>query len=814
MVMESSFLFRAKSAIHNAAAKAERLLTEIKEDFKTDLGRSASSTGDDGLTHQFFMQYWDSQSLQEGLQEIFDTRCMPTLMSSGIVSLTPKGGDASTLRQHTLMSSDRSILDNVVTCYEAVEWARQTEQPVAIMLLDFEKAYDKVEWGFLEGTLYRDPEKKYFLWFKDDGDVPSECFEDDKDLQNLRFDYVPNKMQEHQFWKYYMIAIDRVKKNLSPVSQLSGIDDSVDQDQPDLESPRKDPIEEDAYERAMSLAVVPSSKLLRKLAEVIEISRSINNVKDLISMKAEKEFAQNTGALVSGMKAMKNSLLRENKDSKPSREEVQACVQSLFEPGNKFDYSGCQTKLVEDIRGAPPGSFVSHMAEVMGSLRTHQRMAEFWCKLVLELQHHWDQGLLIPRLPLDSEPDLRYCLILQKLQVINCCIARQKRHAADLSFLDTLNECTESFESLRTTDLGNFITMLKSKIAAEDHEKLEAARLFAYGKEGQVFLRLGANFPAPNLTMLETGQQVYEPKMQEGHVLTEDLIDEKEELVLRTGSMGAGCSPLLSDMQAFQAANPGCILEDFVRWYSPPDWSQSQYLESSGKDIKHETVCRGYLSARMQAQGNLWQELWSSAKPIPAARQAPLFDEELAVESTLNELEDIAPAFLFEQLFIAIVGTGFAVAESSTATKGRLVSAQFLECKNFVTSICRKGITIEELKQLCQVYEIMETVLQCPSEDPQASKLFNFFRNDESVPLSEKRSKSSSGLVANEKSMHKHSVNEPKNSFNGKSEHGFTLFSRILEAKSIIFYKKLPQVHTTVEKDKRMAAQESEWTVI
>ncbi|MCO5556690.1 hypothetical protein L7F22_010241 [Adiantum nelumboides] len=88
---------------------------------------------------------------------------MPQSMSSGIISLIPKGGDVSTLRRWrpiTLMSStsfvlDRSILDNVVTFYEAVEWARQTGQPTTIMLLDFEKAYDRVDWGFLEGTLHR-----------------------------------------------------------------------------------------------------------------------------------------------------------------------------------------------------------------------------------------------------------------------------------------------------------------------------------------------------------------------------------------------------------------------------------------------------------------------------------------------------------------------------------------------------------------------------------------------------------------------------------------------------------------------------------
>ncbi|MCO5614408.1 hypothetical protein L7F22_068689 [Adiantum nelumboides] len=44
---------------------------------------------------------------------------------------------------------DRSILDNVVTFNEAVEWARQTEQSTAISLLDFVKAYDRVDWGHI-----------------------------------------------------------------------------------------------------------------------------------------------------------------------------------------------------------------------------------------------------------------------------------------------------------------------------------------------------------------------------------------------------------------------------------------------------------------------------------------------------------------------------------------------------------------------------------------------------------------------------------------------------------------------------------------
>ena len=31
-----------------------------------------------------------------------------------------------------------------------------------------------------------------------------------------------------------------------------------------------------------------------------------------------------------------------------------------------------------------------------------------------------------------------------------------------------------------------------------------------------------------------------------------------------------------------QAANPGCVLEDFVRWYSPRDWVEEKIINSDG----------------------------------------------------------------------------------------------------------------------------------------------------------------------------------------------------------------------------------------
>ena len=48
---------------------------------------------------------------------------------------------------------ERSILDNIFTFWEAVSLSRLEESPLAILLLDFEKAYDKVDRGFLEETM-------------------------------------------------------------------------------------------------------------------------------------------------------------------------------------------------------------------------------------------------------------------------------------------------------------------------------------------------------------------------------------------------------------------------------------------------------------------------------------------------------------------------------------------------------------------------------------------------------------------------------------------------------------------------------------
>ena len=87
--------------------------------------------------------------------------------------------------------------------------------------------------------------------------------------------------------------------------------------------------------------------------------------------------------------------------------------------------------------------------------------------------------------------------------------------------------------------------------------------------------------------------------------MTEDMIWEQEKILSQLGTSKEAAavrakmqsSSLVSDMEAFKAANPGCLLEDFVRWYSPRDWieqedSNDDSCPTSEQDHDQETAGR------------------------------------------------------------------------------------------------------------------------------------------------------------------------------------------------------------------------------
>nr|XP_043638772.1 uncharacterized protein LOC122609886 isoform X2 [Erigeron canadensis] len=378
-----------------------------------------------------------------------------------------------------------------------------------------------------------------------------------------------------------------------------------------------------------NIDVIPSALVLRQLAVGVETTRMTRSMKDLlISSRGSSPVREKPGLNFSTVKSL---VLRDKEDKIDVEFGADEKLVSLFNSllgaeghlvGRKSSHwletNTAITSLLKDLHGAPPDSFIVELAEAIGCLKTIRRMASFWCRVVAELRRLWCEGQHIPGIPADKVPDLNCCLLYQQLQVINCCISRKQRRAIATESLDSV---------LKQANINDDMSPL--------NEETTPDLLYAKVSSGELVLRLGAAEQCENLTLLETGERVYAPVMQEEPLLTEDLVKETEEFILRTGSVGAGCSQLLSDMQAFKAANPGCILEDFVRWHSPPDWMESTTDDENKEPVGGDNMSsRGHLSMRMQKEGNLWREIWETAKPVPAVKQSPLYDEDLSVHSS------------------------------------------------------------------------------------------------------------------------------------------------------------------------------------
>ncbi|KAI9314734.1 Rab3 GTPase-activating protein catalytic subunit-domain-containing protein [Dichotomocladium elegans] len=152
----------------------------------------------------------------------------------------------------------------------------------------------------------------------------------------------------------------------------------------------------------------------------------------------------------------------------------------------------------------------------------------------------------------------------------------------------------------------------------------------------------GCKYRHPSLKLLKTNEPMCIPETQDGGFMTEDMIEQQASVLENLGTSESATrlraklqsAQLFSDMQAFKAANPHAMLEDFVRWHSPRDW-----IEKDGE---------GHLSARMSDPKNIWQELWKK----------PLFDALSEGEKALNYLETLS----IQEIFAMLLPTVFLIA--------------------------------------------------------------------------------------------------------------------------------------------------------
>lgn len=142
----------------------------------------------DGIPAEWLHEVWPSieKDIVQLLQETFDIKTLTLHFNTGIHCLVSKAGTKVLITSYKPISvltsmyklmaktiairaqahltkwiwptqtgfvKNRLILDNVFTCYESMEWAQESKQNLVILLLDIEKAYDRVNWSFLKETM-------------------------------------------------------------------------------------------------------------------------------------------------------------------------------------------------------------------------------------------------------------------------------------------------------------------------------------------------------------------------------------------------------------------------------------------------------------------------------------------------------------------------------------------------------------------------------------------------------------------------------------------------------------------------------------
>uniref|UniRef100_A0A915L0C5 Rab3 GTPase-activating protein catalytic subunit n=1 Tax=Romanomermis culicivorax TaxID=13658 RepID=A0A915L0C5_ROMCU len=234
---------------------------------------------------------------------------------------------------------------------------------------------------------------------------------------------------------------------------------------------------------------------------------------------------------------------------------------------------------------APRQSLITKLSLILcqlsNSMQNEMVFCQLWQEFVLELRYRFDQSIKIPAIE-SSTPDWNTCLLNQKIQMLNCCIekkiARQQLRTEKSKSSPSSHSQTSS-----NVDDDLFFDCFEEQTSLKDSVILEATKIRPEGR-----LR-----PLDNTTRLINNQNefIYVP--------------------------------------VTQAANPGCSFEDFLRWYSPKDVTET--VDSDGK-ISYE------LSSRMRVANNHWIESWNITSARPVYKQKRLFDDTKEAEKDLRKI--------------------------------------------------------------------------------------------------------------------------------------------------------------------------------
>ena len=246
---------------------------------------------------------------------------------------------------------------------------------------------------------------------------------------------------------------------------------------------------------------------------------------------------------------------------------------------SKFQYGGeletvelpGESRLVSDqytglVKTCPPHSLVWRLSQASACCLQWAGaagVAHMWHEVCLELRYRLENNINIPGLPAGL-PDTSYCLLLQKLQLLNCCVARKLARETNSNSKTTptvdLNKRMEVEDSedefFECEDEEEEQEEQEEQEEEEVHKKKKAAPAWAE-PEGRLG-RIG------ELRLLEVDDWMYRPEVQDPAPVTEDQLAELSEVMMQLGTDQAGAeirakmqsANLMSDMESFKVS-PG-----------------------------------------------------------------------------------------------------------------------------------------------------------------------------------------------------------------------------------------------------------------
>eukprot|EP01087_Luapelamoeba_hula_P009791 TRINITY_DN2558_c0_g1_i3.p1 TRINITY_DN2558_c0_g1~~TRINITY_DN2558_c0_g1_i3.p1 ORF type:complete len:868 (+),score=111.28 TRINITY_DN2558_c0_g1_i3:310-2913(+) len=418
----------------------------------------------------------------------------------------------------------------------------------------------------------------------------------------------------------------------------------------------------------------------------------------------------------------------------PSAEEIDALIRDIFSENRKWNEHQTIDEPEKKIKAAPAGSLLSSLAAALLNLDGIHAIGLVWTEFVTEVKWHWENGVCLPR---TTFPPISYntALMYQKLQLLNYCISQQnaankqdtypnktvlskanKLEAASSLQYDGQDDLEEVEDGWSGSDLDELESEMKDK---------QALDISSESRQGDTKLVDGARLLANKMPLCV-------PETQDVGYMTEDVLQQTEELFADLGSTSEGAkiraiiqsASLFSDMQAFKAANPGCVMEDFVRWHSPSDWVQepkaifkekqkatdekeketeapknNQELPIRPWDMGDGTI--GYLSYRMRVADSLWIRKWNEAEPIPASKQPALFNYQKEGQAVIDYLVSITPSKLMEQMTRVSLSCIYHSLECLDCMRIPIVQVQLRTLFKVFTDSSLSGITEEEAEVMC-----------------------------------------------------------------------------------------------------------------